>query len=484
MAYVVRMPKLGMEMQEGVLLEWKVEEGDGVDEDAVLAEIESEKSVHDVPARESGVLRRRLLPEGAEVSPGTPMGIVAGESEPIDGLLASTGDDETPDSTGTGETPATAGADGMATDESETGPVAATSGGSSAAPEKVSPRARKRAEELGVDLDGIEGSGVDGSVIEADVERIAESTSAPPAADESPARAADVKATPDAQHRARELDVPLAAVEGRGPAGTIRAADVEEFAAAEPDATAPAGAESGEKGPATRTVASEEPFSGMRRTIADRLTTSWREVPHVTVSRDVPVDHALDAAAAADDGLDVDVSVVDVLLLALSETLDAHPEFNATVEDGVHRIYEEHNVAIAIDVDDGLVTPVLDRVNERLLPDLATRRLELTEKTLDGDYTMDDARGGTFTVSNLGVLGVDAFTPIINPPQVAILGVNRVREAPVPATDRESGVDFERRMRLDLSFDHRAVDGADAARFLETLEEQLTDPWGVLLSRA
>jgi len=216
-------------------------------------------------------------------------------------------------------------------------------------------------------------------------------------------------------------------------------------------------------GPAPRTLREERTPSPMRATIAKRLQESYREAVHVTVSREVDAEALVTAADAAG------VSVIDVLLRALSDALDAHPAFNATFEDGVHRLYEEQNVGVAIAVDDGLVAPVIADVGARELDGIAAERQRLTEAVQSGNYAMSDLRGGTVTVSNLGPLGVDGFTPIINPPEIAILGVNRIRKQARPSDD--GGVTFRRTLPLDLSFDHRVVDGADAARVLGTLAE-------------
>lgn len=216
---------------------------------------------------------------------------------------------------------------------------------------------------------------------------------------------------------------------------------------------------------AERTVSEEHSLTPMRKTIAERLQQSSRDAVHVTVSRDVVADSMLSAADAVDDA-----SMTDILLSALSETLSSHPEFNATFEDGTHRIYEEHNIGVAVDIEDGLVTPVIEDVGAKSLQEISRRRRELTSQVADGEYTMSTFRGGTFTVSNLGTLGIDSFTPVINPPEIAILGVGRTTERAIPDED---GVSFRTEMTLDLSFDHRVVDGADAARFLTTLSETL-----------
>jgi pyruvate dehydrogenase E2 component (dihydrolipoamide acetyltransferase) len=201
----------------------------------------------------------------------------------------------------------------------------------------------------------------------------------------------------------------------------------------------------------------------MRRTIADRLTESYQNAVHVTVSRELDAEPLLDRA----DSAGADVGLIDALLAAVSATLSDHPAFNATFEDGTHRIYEEHNIGVAVDIDAGLVTPVIGSVDQTSLPEIASERRRLTERMQAGDYTMSDFRGGTFTVSNLGPLGSGSFTPIINPPEIAILGVNRIRERPRQGED--GSVTFRKTITVDLSFDHRVVDGAAAARFLDTL---------------
>lgn len=221
--------------------------------------------------------------------------------------------------------------------------------------------------------------------------------------------------------------------------------------------------DSGDQG---RKIHEERTLTGMRKTIANRLQESSQTAAHVTASREVDAEALSRAATQASEAADVSVSVIDVVLRALSATLAEHPEFNATLEDGVHRIYETQNVGVAVDIDAGLVTPVLTDLESKSFEEIANERRELTESVQTGNYSMSDLRGGTFTVTNLGVLGVDSFTPIINPPEVAILGVNRIQERARPGDD---GVEFRKQISFDLSFDHRVVDGADAARFLETL---------------
>ncbi|WP_336023282.1 2-oxo acid dehydrogenase subunit E2 [Halobellus salinisoli] len=222
-----------------------------------------------------------------------------------------------------------------------------------------------------------------------------------------------------------------------------------------------------ENGPAERTVREERTLTPMRKTISRRLGDSYRQAVHVTVNRTVDAESVVAAAGNAEAGCDgVDPAITDVLLCALSDALGAHPAFNATFEDDTHRLFEERNVGIAVTIDDGLVTPVIADLASKSLYEVAAERKRLTERVQSGDYTMSLFRNGTFTLSNLGPLGVDSFDPIINPPEVGILGLGRTTDRAVRS---DGEVRFRPHMTLSLSFDHRIVDGADAARFLETL---------------
>ena len=457
MGYIVKMPKLGMEMKSGTITRWVVDEGESVEEGDVVAEIESEKTAAEIDARESGVLRRRYLEEGDETSPGGVLGILAGADEDISALEAQVEEEggvvEAEEETAE---PAEASAQSASSERSSA--VTKRSGSQPSGEVKASPRARQRADDLDVDLATVEGTGPQGSVTEQDVVAAAEGVG-------ESVSTSDVRASPRAKKRAEDLEVDLTRVEGTGPQGSITEEDVE--TAAE---------EGSAGGPAGRTT--ERPLSGMRRTIADRLGQSYREAVHVTEHRTADAEAVLAAADAASETFSADVSVTDVLLRALSAALTDHPEFNATFEDDVHRLHEEHNLCVAVDVEAGLIAPVVRNVGSDHIVDIAEKRARVTEKALSGDYTMDDLSGGTFTVTNLGVLGVESFDPVINPPQVAILGVNAIGETPTKGDD--GSVVFRRTLPLDLSFDHRVVDGADAARFLDTFVGHLENPWPLL----
>lgn len=396
MAYVVRMPKLGMQMSQGEIVEWHVAEGARVEVGDDIAEMESEKTTSEISAREDGVIRVLYVDEFEAVAPGTPLGIVAPPDEDITDLEQSVRSEiqgETTDTTKQGS------------DEPDRGVAA--------------PSQRQEA------------TATTGTA----------STS--------------FKASPKAKKVARERDIDLMEIEGSGPQGAITVDDIDRYE---------------QESERSRTVREERKLSGVRKTIADRLGRSYTEAVHVTVHREVNVEALLTTTDLANERLDDDISVVDVVLAVVSEALTEHPAFNATFEDGIHRLYEEHHIAIAVDTDKGLVAPVIEDVAEKSIPEIARVRRDLTDRILQGEDATDDLGGGTFTLTNLGPFGVDSFTPIINPPQVAILGINRPKARATPG----DGMQFQAHMTVDLTFDHRVVDGADAARFLETVAERMT----------
>ncbi|KTG25577.1 dihydrolipoamide acetyltransferase family protein [Haloferax profundi] len=485
MAYIVKMPKLGLEMKSGELAAWLVEEGGAVTEGEPIAEIESEKTTAEITAKEDGVLRRALLAEGDSTAPGGVVAIVAEADEDISSLEAEAGvgdaDAGAEEAEAAEEEPEMATAEASSASQSAVTQQKPAEETQEASDVRASPRAKQLAEELGVDLTTVEGTGFQGSITEEDVEEAAES-----APSEGGAAAADtassaegaaekrVFAPPSARRLARELGVEISQVEGTGQNGRITESDVR--AAAESGGVSEGEAVAAEAEP----VEMERPLSGMRRTIADRLGQSYRESVHVTVNRRADAEELLAAADAADDALGVDVSISDVLILAVSAALDEYPAFNATFEDDVHQLHEAHNICVAVDIDEGLIAPVVRDVDSLSLAELAETRAETTQRALSGDYTMDDLTGGTFTISNLGVLGVESFDPIINPPQVAILGVNTIRKEVVPTDDGDVAV--RRVISFSLSFDHRIVDGADAARFLGSLVEHVENPWSLVIA--
>jgi pyruvate dehydrogenase E2 component (dihydrolipoamide acetyltransferase) len=448
MLQAIRMPMMGNTMESGHLVEWRVAEGDAVKADDEIALVESEKASTEVVAEQDGVLARVDVTAGEEVPPGTVLGIVADPDESLDDAPAprsriepdSVDESADPD-TDAGTDPEPAAEPAADADEDEAGTGSATAAGDAPDPSGdetadeavptaeghafASPSTRRLARERGVSLREISGTGIGSRVTDSDVRAASGETDRP--------GATAVKAS-DATGGRREPRDPK-------PLGV--------------------------------TIEREQALSSMRRTIADRMSRSARDAPHVTNKREVAVGDALTAADDLAAELDAPIGFTDLLVAAVVRALDHHPEFNAWFEGERLRFVAERNVAIAVDTDAGLVTPVVREAENRSLAGIATERRRLTDSVLEGNYTMDDLSGGTFTITNLGMFGVDSFDPIINPPQVSILGVGRIRDA-----------DAEKRCTLSLSFDHRAVDGADAARFLDTIAEGLAAPSVLATERA
>jgi len=484
MGYIVRMPQMGYEMDEGEVVDWEYDEGDTVSENEIIVVVESEKATNEVTAREDGVLRRIVVPEGGTVEPGTPIGIVADADEDISEYEAEL-DDATSDPGA--ETSETAGGDGTAassggaTGTGRTGGHAAGRDSQHATEIRASPGARELAGEKGVDLAAVEGTGPQGVITEDDVVSHAleasegrqpgNGTGRTLELPEEPIDTAPpngVQASPGARQLASRAGVDLTAVDGTGPRGVVTEADVRDAvdSGGSGAATGAAPSPSTDRGTtvetgASRTVTEARDLSRVQQTVSDRLSESYRNAVHVTTKRTFdagPLQAVTEAAGAA--GLNV--SITDLLVKSVGAELAVRPEFNALFEDGTHKLVGEVNVGVAVDVDAGLVVPVVPTVTEKSTEEVAAVRDALTERALGGEYTSEELSGGTFTITNLGPFGVDSFDPVINPPEVAILGVGRVRE--------------DGTMTLSLSFDHRVVNGADAARFLGGLVETLTDP--------
>lgn len=443
MGYIVRMPQMGMSMDQGTVVEWMAAEGEPVEEGDVIAVVESEKAANDVEAREDGRLRQVVVPEGGVVEPGDPIGIFAVPDEDISDMEQEVAE---ADIDAASEEIAASSDDSASATVADTGEE---SGGTGGAAEDVqaTPGARQLADDEGVDLSQVDGTGPQGVIVEGDVADRLGASNSESAEGDTRAAAEDVRATPGARQVADKKAVDLTAVTGSGPGGVITEEDVGEHL-----------------GPATqgatRTVIEAHPLSGMQKTISDRLSESNRNAVHVTLNRSVDTT-AVQAVQESAESAGVDISLTDLLLKALGRTLREHPEFNAVFEEEEHRLVEEVNIGVAVDVEAGLVTPVVPEVTEKTVEAVSESREELTDRVLADDFTMDDLSGGTFTISNLGLFGIDHFDPIINPPQIAILGIGRI--------------DDDGQLGLSLSFDHRIVNGADAARFLETLCETLTD---------
>lgn len=448
--------KVGMNMTEGVVEEWYIADGGTVEKGELLYRLETEKVNLDVDAETSGTVRH-IVAEGVTMKPGDVVGYIyaAGEEIPdvLPGADAGTAA-EAPPPAAAAAAPAAPAPAGASVDE----------GGRLLS----SPAARRLARELDVDITALAGSGPGGRIVEADVQA---------AADSGEAAGRPAPSSPIARKLARELGVDLNSVTGTGPGGRITKEDVEAAAAA--PTTAPAAAAR----PLTGAARQDEtlPIRGMRKTIAARMHDSLQSMAQLTMDMDVVMDDAVRLRNQLveewqDEG--VRPTYTDLVIRAVAKALEKHPRMNMIFGETEMTLLGAINVGMAVAMDEGLIVPVVQNANLLSMRQLVQESSRLAEASRSNSLTIDDLQGGTFTVSALGMFGVDSFTPIINAPQVGILGVNRIRDD--VAWEGNTPVK-QQRMRLSLTWDHRAVDGAPAAQFLGTVRDLLESPFRLLV---
>nr|WSZ12496.1 2-oxo acid dehydrogenase subunit E2 [Streptomyces canus] len=469
MAVEVLLPKIGLTMQEGTIDEWLVPTGAAVMEGDALLRLATDKVDVDVEA-EAGGLFHPVVAAGATVPAGALIGWLLAEGEQPPGA----GDGSTPAGTGSSGTdtepvvtPAAAGAV-MPSAPSLNG--AAGSGGRLLA----SPNARRVAAEAGVGLTGVRGTGPGGRIVSEDVEEYLLAAAAAPVEPRSVDHQV-LPVSPLVRRLAKERGIDLADVRGSGAGGRIRRADL--------DAVTPAPAPVGRSVPTGAPRPGDViPLTGMRGTIARRMHASLQEMAQLTHGYEV----RMDAVVALRDQLkqewaDSDLpvpSLNDFLMKAAALALRDHPLLNAGVlEDGVH-LFEDIHLGFAVAVPNGLLVPVIQDAADLSLPEMARCSRELAENARAGRISPAQLEGATFTVTSLGGYGVDFFTPVVNPGNVAILGVGRLRDGVEWVDDQPRRT---RVLTLSLTFDHRAVDGAPAAEYLRTVGELLRKPLRLLV---
>ena len=429
---IVSMPALSPTMTEGKLAKWLVKEGDDVRSGDVIAEIETDKAVMEVEALDDGKMASILIAEGTE---GVAVGTVIAE------ILA---DGET---SGLTDTPADK-------NPAENTPAASVPADTSAA-EAVTPAPVQVA-----------------PVQEAPVRE----TSVQPAP--APAAASDgtrIFASPLARRIAADRGIDLASLKGSGPKGRIIKADLDQAPqhAAAASSMAPVS-------PSMAPVAMGEDSSvvensQMRKVIASRLQQSMQESPHFYVNMDIDIGAMLAARKTLNDHAPdgVKISVNDMIIKAAAMALMRVPEVNASWEGDQTRRFNHADIAVAVAVEGGLLTPIIRHAEEKGLESIPTEMAGLAKRAHDGKLTPEDYAGGSFTISNLGMFGVTSFTAVINPPQAAILAIGAGAER---AVVRDGQLAVATMMTATLSSDHRVVDGANAARFMKTFKEIVENP--------
>jgi pyruvate dehydrogenase E2 component (dihydrolipoamide acetyltransferase) len=408
MAVEIVMPKLSDTMEEGTILRWLKHVGDQVARGEVLAEVETDKADMELEAAAEGVLKEITVQEGQSAAVGTVLALVEEDGPGTKQQAPQAASRPSAQSE-------TDGASGpSAQSQTDTAPVPAarkaqaTRGASSES--KTTPAARKLANERGVDLGTLRGSGPGGRIVSDDV------------------------------------------VHADQPATSRSHAKVD-------------GAVIGER----------QELSRMRQSIARRMSEAFRDIPHFYVTAEIDMTEAarLKDALATGEVFATPITYTHMVLKATALALKRHGRLNASYQDGAIEMKGEINLGMAVAVEDGLIVPVLRHADELPLPELAAEARRLVEQTRRGRFARDDLSGGTFTVSNMGMLDLEEFAAVINPPQAAILAIGSVKERGVV---REGVVVVRRTMRVTVSCDHRIIDGVVAGRFLEELKKLLENP--------
>ena len=440
MATKVFMEALSPTMEEGRLVKWLKAEGDAVKSGDVLAEVETDKAIMELAARGDGVLRKRMLDEGGTSPVGTLIAVIAAPDEDIGALVAEGG---------------AAAAKPQAAPAAAAAPPAAP-----AAPVPPSP-APAPAPAMAA-----------ASTPAAPVAPVAPAAPAAPAAPVAPvAPDSRQKSSPLARRLAAERGLDLRSIGGSGPGGRIVKRDVE--TAVDGGALAPA-----VQSPVTshQSLADyrDVPLTQIRKTIARRLAESIGPVPTFYLTAEFDLERAAEMRTAmAELGDEYKVSFNDIVMKAVATALAQHPECNAHWLGDHIRYFNRVHIGMAVAVEDGLITPVIFDADRKGLREIAQEARELAKRARDRRLKPEEYTGSTFSVSNLGMFGIDQFTAIINPPEAGILAIGGIESRPVVI---DGNVVVRRRLRVTMSCDHRVIDGATGAKFLQTLRRLLELP--------
>ncbi|MBN8613819.1 MAG: pyruvate dehydrogenase complex dihydrolipoamide acetyltransferase [Deltaproteobacteria bacterium] len=447
MAKIVGLPKLSPTMEEGTLAKWVKKEGDALAVDDLVAEVETDKATMEWRALDKGVLLKILVPEGTTLKPDQPVAIIGNAGEDISALVAQ--------------------ASGGASAPSDAGPAAAPESGSRA---PVSGPASGSGSPAPVS-----GSG---------------SGPGPGSASGSPApESGRVAASPLVRKLARENDIDLRTVTGTGPHGRIIKRDLDgaehgtasKAAAAAPKSSATFAFSGGASGSFERLEPVRQPVSQMRKVIARRLTESKQTVPHFYLTIDVDAQPLLDARAVINTQLEesgVKISVNDLIVKACAIALRRVPECNASFMGTELLFHQVVDISVAVAVPDGLLTPVVRDADKKGVAAISAEIKELAGRAKNKKLKPEEMQNGTFSISNLGMFGIENFSAVINPPEGAILAVGTVRDEPIV---KDGAIVAGKRMRMTLSCDHRVVDGAVGAKYLAALKKILEAPISMIV---
>ena len=425
------MPKMGDAMEEGTLVKWLKSEGDEVSEGDPIAEIETDKVTLELEAEDSGTLAQLIADEGQDIPVGEAIAFIAGEGEEVPERAAGGGAEEAEEEGGEGEAQAQTATETEAPEEEGGEEAAAQADGRTDGHFRASPIVRRLAQENNLDLSRIEGSGPAGRIVERDVRAAMESGTA---------QKTDGKAEVEAPEREAAPQV-----------------------AAAPEPT---------RAPGTELV---EP-SRMRRVIGERMTQSKQQVPHYYATVEVEMQDVLALRKQLNEQLEeqgIKLSINDFVMKAVALALKDFPNLNALWTSEGIELHQQVDLAMAVALEEGLITPVIRDAANKTLSAISSASKDLAKRAREGALKPEEYQGGTVTVSNMGMFGIESFTAIINPPQAAIVAVSSIMQRAMFKDDEVVPVSI---MKLTLSADHRISNGAEGAQYLAEVKHLLEHP--------
>lgn len=446
MAEVIIMPKLGFNMDEGQLVKWCKNVGDKVAKGEALFDINTDKTVITVEATRDGVLLKTMLDEGGFAAVFTPIAVIGDEGEDPDAAIAA--------HMGGGAAPAEVSS--SPADEGKQAPITPITASKAPNDEvnklKLTPKAKKLVRDEGIDpasLTEIKGTGFQDGIT-----------------------ANDIKASPLARKLADKTGVDLDYVEGTGVGGKIMKADV--AAAASSISTTGSG---------DKVILKVIPYKGTRKIIGERLAQSKFTAPHLYFTDSIDMTAFNKFRKDLNTNSDQKIAVSDLLTLAATKCLIKYPDMNASLENEEIICYKSVNIGTAVAGEYGLTVPVIKNCEQKSLLQIAEEGRDLVERTKIGRISVEECSGGTFTISNLGMFGIENFTAIINPPEAAILSISSQRKKPIVIANAEGEdkVAIRSIMNIQLTVDHRIIDGLLAAQFIGYFKELMENPIRMLM---
>ena len=474
MAEIIIMPKLGFNMNEGKLVQWYKSEGEEITKGEPLFSVETDKTNMDIEATSDGVVKKLLIEEGDQIPVTLPIAVIGYADEDVSAAVADAKAQL-----------AAGGADVSDVDEAaavaEQAEAPAEAKTPAAAPKtadgviKITPRARRVAAEndLAIEDLAIEGTGWQGGICEKDILEYLASNK--------------VKATPVAAAMAKAEGIDLADIRGTGVNGKVMKEDVEKVIAAAKKAVAaaedqaPAGA--GEITPDGKEIGEKVPYAGVRKVIGDRLAESKFTAPHLYFTQKVNMEDVLALRKKVNEVQDKKTSVTDFIAKAVIMTLKKYPEMNSSLVGETIERYKSINLGIAVASPTGLIVPNIKNSQDMSVVEISKASTPLFDKARAGKLAVDEYAGGTFTISNLGMFGIENFTAIINPPEVGILSISSTKDEPFVVTkeDGTKEIQIKPMMNIQLTVDHRIIDGLLAAQFVTNVKNLLENPISLMV---